>query len=82
MATINLAEYQYTLSLDDSQYTQQMGKAEQVAESVKTKLSSVGGYLKTALTAGLAAAGVAVAATLKEGIESAAELEEQMSKFQ
>ena len=82
MATINLAEYQYTLSLDDSQYTKQMGKAEQAAESMKSKLSSVGGYLKTALTAGLAAAGVAVAATLKEGIESAAELEEQMSKFQ
>lgn len=82
MATINLAEYQYTLSLDDSQYTQSMQQAESTADSMKTKMESVGGFLKGALTAGLAAAGVAVAAAVKSGVDSAIELDEQMSKFQ
>lgn len=82
MATINLAEYQYTLSLDDSQYTQSMQSAESTADKMKTKMESVGGFLKGALTAGLAAAGVAVAAAVKSGVDSAIELDEQMSKFQ
>ena len=82
MATINLAEYQYTLSLDDSQYTQSMQQAESTADSMKTKMESVGGFLKSALTAGLAAAGVAVAAAVKSGVDGAIELDEQMSKFQ
>lgn len=82
MATINLAEYQYTLTLDDSQYTKSMQEAENTADSMKTKMDNVGGYLKTALTAGLAAAGVAVAAAVKSGIDSAAQLEEQLSQFQ
>lgn len=82
MATINLAEYQYTLSLDDSQYTQSMQQAETTADKMKTKMESVGGFLKGALTAGLAAAGVAVAAAIKSGVDGAIELDEQMSKFQ
>ncbi|WP_300860871.1 phage tail tape measure protein [uncultured Oscillibacter sp.] len=82
MATINLAEYQYTLSLDDSQYIQSMQQAESAADKMKTKIESVGGFLKGALTAGLAAAGVAVAAAVKSGVDSAIELDEQMSKFQ
>lgn len=82
MATINLAEYQYTLTLDDSQYTKSMAEAEKSAESMKTKMSGVGDYLKNAMTAGLAAAGVAVAAAIKSGVDGAAELQEQMSKFQ
>ena len=76
MSTINLAE------LDDSQYTKAMGEAEKTADSMKLKMSGVGDYLKTALTAGLAAVGVAVAAAIKSGIDSAADLEEQMAKFQ
>ena len=82
MATINLAEYQYTLSLDDSQYTKAMAEAEKSADTMKTKMSGVGDYLKTALTAGLAAAGIAVAAAIKSGVDAAADLQEQMSKFQ
>lgn len=81
MATINLAEYQYTLSLDDSQYNQSMQQAESTADSMKTKMESVGGFLKGAFTAGLAAAGVAVAAAVKSGVDNAKDLEEQMSKF-
>lgn len=82
MATINLAEYQYTLKLDDSQYTQSMTQAENTAEGMKMKMSNVGDYLKTGLVAGLAAAGIAVAGFVKSGIENAADLETQMSKFQ
>ncbi|MBE7004166.1 MAG: phage tail tape measure protein [Ruminococcaceae bacterium] len=82
MATINLAEYQYTLSLDDSQYTKSMAEAEKTADSMKSKVSGIGDYLSTALTAGLAAAGIAVAAAIKSGVDAAADLQEQMSQFQ
>jgi phage-related protein len=82
MATIDLAEYQYKLTLDDSEYTTNMNKADSLADNMKTKLSNVGGFLKGALAGGLVAAGVAIAGTIAEGVKQAAGLEEQMSKFQ
>ena len=80
--TIDLANYKYTLTLDSSGYDSGMGKAQEVAETMKTKLDGVGNFLKTTFTAGLVAAGAAIAGTVTEGVKSYADLEEQMSKFQ
>jgi hypothetical protein len=68
MATIDLAEYQYKLKLDSSEYSNNMKEAETQAESMKQKLSGVGDFIKTSLialftTLGTAAAGAAAALT-------------------
>jgi phage-related protein len=82
MATIDLAEYKYSLTLDSSQYDANMDKADKLADKMKTKMSSVGGFLKGAFVGGMVAAGVAIVGTVAEGVRAASELEEQMSKFQ
>lgn len=81
MAAIDLAEYRYRLTLDDSEYTSNMNNANSLADNMKSKLSGVGSFMKGALVGGIVAAGVAIAGTIAEGVKSAAELEEQMGKF-
>lgn len=80
--TIDLANYRYTMTLDSSGYDSGMDKAQEVAETMKSKLDGVGSFLKTTFTAGLVAAGAAIAGTVTEGVKSYADLAEQMSKFQ
>lgn len=79
--TIDLAQYKYTLTLDSGSYDKSMTNAEQTAESMKTKLSGIGTFLKTTFATGLAAVGAAIAGTVTEGVKSYADLEEQMSSF-
>ena len=82
MAVIDLAEYKYSLSLDSSKYDSAMTNAGAQAETMKSKLSGVGSFMKTALVGGLAAAGVAIAGTIASGVKATADLNEQVSKFQ
>lgn len=82
MGVINLAEYSYKLTLDNSEYTNNMRAADVQAEGMKSKLSGIGGFLQTSLVAGLAAAGVAVVGTMVKSVQSADELKEAMNGFQ
>ncbi len=62
--TIDLAEYQYKLKLDSSEYSNNMKTAETQADSMKTKLSGVGDFIKNSLIGSFAALGsAAVGAT-------------------
>lgn len=58
-----------------------MQQAEKQAETMKSKLSGVGTFLKTSLVAGMAAAGAAIGGTIIAGVKATADLNEQMSKF-
>lgn len=76
MAVINLAEYQYTLTLDDTAYQSRMKNAEATAGSMQSKLANVGNFLKTAFVAGLAAAATATVALGKSAIDAYADYEQ------
>ena len=80
-SVIDLAQYKYSLTLDSSEYSSGMSRAEAQAESMKTKLSGIGSFMQGALVAGLAVAAAAIGATLVEGVKATAQLDEQMSKF-
>lgn len=82
MSVIDLAEYRYKMTLDTGDYDKSMENVNTQTESMKSRLSGLGTFLKGAVVAGLAAVGVAVGATVVEGVKSAAELEEQLKKFQ
>lgn len=82
MSVINLAEYSYKLTLDNSEYTNNMQAAAVQAEGMKSKLSGVGDFLKTSLAAGIAAAGVAIVGTVVKSVQSADELKQAMNGFQ
>jgi len=81
MAVINLADYQYTLSLDSSKYDSSMTNAAAQADLMKDKLSGVGSFMQTALVGGLVAAGAAIGATIVKSVQSADELKKAMNGF-
>lgn len=62
MATIDLAQYKYSLILDSSQYDAGMKKAESAAEGMKEKLSNVGSAIQSGFEFGAKAAATAVTA--------------------
>lgn len=76
MASVNLAEYTYKLTLDSSEYNQRMKNADEQAEGMKAKLSNVGSFLKTSLVAGMAAAGAGVVALGKQAITAYGDYEQ------
>lgn len=80
MATIDLAEYKYKLSLDSSLYDSKMSQAGIQAETMQGKLFNVGNVMKTAIVGGLVAVGVAVGATIKESVEKFADFETSLNK--
>ena len=82
MAVVDLAEYSYKLTLDSSEYTNNMKNADAQAETMKTRLSSVGDFLKTSLVAGMAAAGAAIVGTVAKSVKSADEFKQAMNGFQ
>lgn len=64
MATIDLAQYKYSLILDSSEFDKGMKEAEKSAESIKDKLSNVGSTMKSAFEFGAKAAATAVTAAV------------------
>lgn len=76
MSVVNLAEYSYKLTLDSSEYNNSMKNADVQAEGMKSRLSSVGNFLKTSLVAGMAAAGAGVVALGKQAITAYGDYEQ------
>ena len=79
MAKIDLAEYSYKLTLDDSEYTKSMENAGTLSEGMKTKFTGAIGNIKGVL------AGAAIGATIVKGVKSAVEsvdgLQNAMNNF-
>lgn len=85
MATLNLAEYSYKLTLDSAEYTEKMRQAGQQAEEMKGKLGGFGNSLASSLKVGFAAVGTVAAAAgaaavslAKNVISSFGELEQNL----
>jgi phage-related minor tail protein len=78
---IDLATYATHLVLDDKNFTVGMQNAEQTAEKFQSKMSSMAGFLKTSVVAGIAAVTAAVGAMAVAGVKSAMELDDTMAKF-
>ncbi len=59
-----------------------MKEAEKQAETMKSKLSGVGTFLKTSLVAGMAATGAAIVGTVIKNVDSVDDLKKAMNGFQ
>lgn len=82
MSTIDLATYQYNITLQDKSFTSGMKNAEKQTEKLKGKTGELTNFLKTHVVAGITAVSVALGGMAIAGIKASDQLDRAMNKLQ
>jgi len=82
MAVINLAEYQYSLSLDDKNFTSGMKDADAKTGLFKGNMAGLSSFLSTVVVGALVAVGVAAVGMSIKAVKSADEMQKALNGLQ